>query len=275
MMSDPERPIGIFDSGVGGLTVVDQIVKRLPRESILYFGDTARVPYGPKSPETVQRYSREATAFLLSRGVKAIVIACNTATAHAAAALRQSLPVPVIGVIEPGTTAAVHASRTRRIGVIGTKGTIASGAYDRAVRARLPDARVYAQPCPLFVPIVEEGWAQHEVARIIAGEYLEPLREQDIDVLILGCTHYPLLRPVIADIMGPAVTLVDSAEQTAVELQRVLDRDGLHARSRTRGVHHFVASDSPARFREIAGRFLGDVVKDVEIVDVDGFDRAA
>lgn len=275
MMDDAERPIGIFDSGVGGLTVVDQIVKRLPRESIFYFGDTARVPYGPKSPETVQRYSREAAAFLLSRGVKAIVIACNTATAHAAALLRQSLPVPVIGVIEPGTTAAVRASRTRRIGVIGTKGTIASGAYDRAVRARLPDARVYAQPCPLFVPIVEEGWARHEVARLIAAEYLGPIREQDIDVLILGCTHYPLLRPVIADIMGPAVTLVDSAEQTAIELQRVLERDGLHARSRTRGVHHFVASDSPARFREIAGHFLGDVVKDVEIVDVDGFDRAA
>jgi len=274
MMNNPDRPVGIFDSGVGGLTVVDQVVKQLPGESILYFGDTARVPYGPKSSETVQRYAREAAAFLLSRDVKAIVIACNTATAHAAAMLKQNLPVPVIGVIDPGATAAVNATRTNRIGVIGTRGTIASGAYDRAVRDRLPDARVYAQPCPLFVPIVEEGWASHEAARLVAEEYLKPVREQDIDVLILGCTHYPLLRPLIADIMGPDVALVDSAEQTALELQRVLDRHDLRSRARE-GSHQFAASDSPVRFREVARHFLGDVVKDVELIDVDGFDRAA
>lgn len=273
-MRNPERPIGIFDSGVGGLTVVDQVVKRLPGESIIYFGDTARVPYGPKSPETVQRYSREAAAFLLSQHVKAIVVACNTATAHAAAMLRETLPVPVIGVIEPGATAAVNATRSKRVGVIGTAGTIASGAYDLAVRARLPDARIYAQPCPLFVPIVEEGWAKHEAARLIATEYLTPIREQDIDVLVLGCTHYPLLRNLIGDIMGPGVKLVDSAEQTAIELQRVLVQNDLCSRSRA-GVHRFAASDSPLRFRHVARHFLGEVVQDVELIDVDGFDRAA
>lgn len=274
MTENSERPIGIFDSGVGGLTVVDQVVKQLPGESIVYFGDTARVPYGPKSPETVQRYSREAAAFLLSRDVKAIVIACNTATAHAATMLKRELPVPVIGVIEPGAIAAASATRTNRIGVIGTKGTIASGAYDVAVRDRLPSARVFTQPCPLFVPLVEEGWASHEAARLIAAEYLKPMREQDIDVLILGCTHYPLLRPLIADIMGPGVTLVDSAEQTARELQRVLDEQNLRSRA-SKGTHHFAASDSPLRFREVACHFLGDAVKEVEVINVDGFDRAA
>src|SRR5688572_31390235 len=163
-----EAPIGVFDSGVGGLTVVHEIVKRLPNESILYFGDTARVPYGPKSEETVRRYSREATSYLMSRGVKAVVIACNTATAHAYEDLRSFLRVPVIGVIEPGARAAAQATKTNRVGVIGTAGTIRSGAYDRAVRRLLPEARVYAQPCPLFVPLVEEGWGSHEAARLIA-----------------------------------------------------------------------------------------------------------
>lgn len=271
-----DAPIGVFDSGVGGLTVVKELIRRMPQESILYFGDTARVPYGPKSAETVQRYSREATAYLMSRGVKAVVIACNTATALAYEELRGWLRVPVVGVVEPGARAAAQATRTGRIGVIGTAGTIRSGAYDYAVRTLLPDARVYAQPCPLFVPIVEEGWSTHEVARLAAQEYLAPLRDVDIDVLILGCTHYPLLRPLIAETMGSRVSLVDSAEETAVEVEGVLAQAGiLRPASDAAGQISFVASDSPLRFREVGRRFLGDLVRDVEHVDVEGFDRAA
>ena len=272
-MSD--APIGVFDSGVGGLTVVHELVRRLPHESILYFGDTARVPYGPKSEETVRRYSREATAYLMSRGVKAIVIACNTATAHAYDDLRSFLRVPVVGVIEPGARAAAQATRTNRVGVIGTAGTIRSGAYDYAVRDLLPDARVYAQPCPLFVPIVEEGLSTHEIARLAAEEYLTALREVDVDVVVLGCTHYPLLRDTIAQAMGPGVTLVDSAEETALEVEQTLRAADLLTSQTTPGHLTFVCSDSPLRFREIGRRFLGDVVRDVERFDVEGFSFAA
>src|SRR5690606_16972040 len=202
-------------------------LQELPNESIVYFGDTARVPYGSKSAETVRRYAQEAAAFLLSRDVKMIVIACNTATAHAEAVLRARLPLPVLGVIEPGARAAVEATRTRRVGVIGTPGTIGSGAYDLAVRRMLTDARVYAQPCPLFVPLVEEGWAKHPAAAMIARAYLEPLHDMDVDVLILGCTHYPLLRPLVRDVMGEQVTLVDSAHETARDVRTLLESRAL------------------------------------------------
>jgi glutamate racemase len=270
-----DAPIGVFDSGVGGLTVVHELVQRMPNESILYFGDTARVPYGPKSEETVRRYSREATSYLVSRGVKAVVIACNTATAHAYDDLRSFLPVPVIGVIDPGARAAAQVTKTNRVGVIGTAGTIRSGAYDYAVRKLLPDARVYAQPCPLFVPLIEEGWSTHEVALLTAREYLQPLREVDVDVLILGCTHYPLLRDVIGQTMGATVTLVDSAAETALEVEAMLRAANLLTSSQAAGQLTFVASDSPLRFREVGRRFLGDVVRDVERVDVEGFSYAA
>jgi glutamate racemase len=273
--ADRTAPIGVFDSGVGGLTVVKELTHRLPHESIIYFGDTARVPYGPKSAETVRRYSREATAYLCSRGVKAIVIACNTATAHAYDELRATLRVPVIGVIEPGARAAAAATQTGRVGVIGTAGTIRSGAYDYAVRELLPNARVYAQPCPLFVPIVEEGWSTHEVAGLTAREYLRPLHDVDIDVLILGCTHYPVLQPLLAEVMGPAVTLVDSGAETAREVESTLaSEDLLNPGTGTPSVH-FVASDSPLRFREVGRRFLGEMVRDVEHFDVEGFKSAA
>src|SRR5690625_1506125 len=199
-MIGADAPIGIFDSGVGGLTVVGELSRRLPAEELIYFGDTARVPYGPKSPETVYRYATEATDFLISRGVKLIVIACNTATAHALNRLVERLPIPIVGVIEPGARAAVRATRSGRIGVIGTVGTIRSGAYDREVRRLLPRAQVFAQPCPLFVPFVEEGWGTREVAKLVAEEYLRPIREVDIDVLVLGCTHYPILRPILAEV---------------------------------------------------------------------------
>ena len=268
-----DRPIGVFDSGIGGLTVVRELRRQLPEESIVYFGDTARVPYGPKSPETVLHYSREAAAFLRERDVKAIVIACNTATAHAHEALSAELDMPVIGVIEPGARAAAAATRSGRIGVIGTAGTIGSGAYDRAVRRLVGDrARVYAQPCPLFVPFVEEGLAHHPAARLVAADYLAPLRDVDVDVLVLGCTHYPLLRELLADVMGDAVQLVDSAEETAAETRHVLSQAGLLRRGGDASCV-FAASDMPLRFREIGRRFVGDLIGTVEHVDIEAYNR--
>ncbi|MGH7443346.1 MAG: glutamate racemase [Longimicrobiales bacterium] len=274
-MTGASRPIGIFDSGIGGLTVVRELVQRLPGESIVYFGDTARVPYGSKSAETVRRYSQEAAAFLLSRDVKMIVIACNTATAHAGAMLERLLPVPVLGVIEPGARAAVAATRTGRVGVIGTAGTIASGAYDLAVRRKLADARVYAQPCPLFVPLVEEGWISHDAARLVAGEYLRPLHEMDVDVLILGCTHYPLMHSLVGEVMGENVTLVDSAAETAAEIENTLASLDLLRTDPAPPQHTFIASDSPLRFRDVGRAFVGDILRTVELVDVEGYGRAA
>ena len=274
-MTTASQPIGVFDSGIGGLTVVRELVQRLPNESIIYFGDTARVPYGSKSAETVRRYSQEAGAFLISRGVKLIVIACNTATAHAGSLLQRTLPVPVHGVIDSGARAAVAASQTGRIGVIGTAGTIGSGAYDLAVRRKLPDARVYAQPCPLFVPLVEEGWIGHDAARQVAGDYLRPLHEMDVDVLILGCTHYPLMRPLLAELMGPDVTLVDSAAETAREVEESLRDLDLLRTDTAAPEYTFVASDSPLRFRDVGRAFVGDILKTVERVDVEGYGRAA
>ena len=270
-----DRPIGVFDSGIGGLTVVRELLQRLPNERIVYFGDTARVPYGPKSPTTVLRYSEEAASFLLSRDVKMIVIACNTATAHAAQRLSDLLPVPVTGVIEPGARAAASATKSSRVGVIGTAGTIGSGAYDLAVRRLLPDARVYAQPCPLFVPIVEEGWYTHRAAHLVAEEYLKPLHEMDVDVLILGCTHYPMLRSLIAEVMGPDVQLVDSAAETAREVAEVLDRFDLHRTDPRPPAHTFAASDAPLRFRDVGRTFIGNVISVVEQVDVEGLGHAA
>jgi len=273
---DPSRAIGIFDSGVGGLTVVAEIWRLLPNESTIYFGDTARVPYGPKAPATVRRYAREASAFLLSRSVKLLVVACNTATAHAADILARELPVPVVGVIEPGARAAVRATRSGRIGVVGTVGTIASGAYDRAVRKLLPGARVYAQACPLFVPLVEEGLADHPATRLIAEDYLRPLCSMDVDVLVLGCTHYPVLRDLVAGIMGPGVTLVDSAAETALDVQRILSERGLlRPDDAPPPRHHCAVSDSPARFRQVAEVFVGTTFDTIERVDVEGYDLAA
>jgi glutamate racemase len=268
-------PIGVFDSGVGGLTVVRELVRLLPGESITYFGDTARVPYGGKSPQTVLRYSREAAAFLQDRGVKMLVIACNTATAHAAAALREELSIPVIGVIEPGARAAVRASSTRRIGVVGTEGTIRSGAYDLAVRRLLEDARVYAQPCPLFVPLVEEGLIDHAATRLIAAEYLRPILEVDVDVLILGCTHYPLLRPLLAEVLPPGVALVDSAAETAAEVRLTLGELDLLRTDPAPPTYTFCVSDLPLRFREMGRRFVGEILGSVEHIDIEDYERAA
>ena len=264
-MKAPPAPLGVFDSGIGGLTVARALFERLPKESVIYFGDTARVPYGPKSPDTVRRYSAEILAYLLGRGVKAVVVACNTSTAHALSSLQEKSPVPVIGVIEPGARAAVAATRSGNIGVIGTAGTIASGAYDRAIKALRPDAKVHGQACPLFVPLVEEGWFEHPAAELIAREYLEPLQRAKVDVLVLGCTHYPLLKPLLVRVMGPDVTLVDSAEETATAVARALERLDLLANSGSHE-HRFVVSDDEPHFRKVGALFLGEQLKQVEVV---------
>lgn len=253
-------PIGMFDSGLGGLTVANALMRRLPSESLLYFGDTARVPYGPKSPETVRRYALQIGEWLVQEGVKCIVVACNTATAHALEALQSALSVPVIGVVEPGARAAVRASRFGPIGIIGTSGTIASGAYVRAIQQQSPTATVLSAPCPLFVPLVEEGWVDHPATRLIAHDYLSAMRDAQVDTLVLGCTHYPLLAAVIAAEMGPDVRLIDSAEETAAEVERMLSDRGLlqdPAGQHDAGpVHRVVASDAPQHFLTLGGRFL-------------------
>ncbi len=260
-----DAPIGVFDSGIGGLTVVAAIMQALPDENVVYVGDTARVPYGPKSPETVVRYSRQIVAWLLGQRVKAIVIACNTATAHALETLQRECPVPVIGVVQPGARAAVRTTRNGYIGVIGTTGTINSGAYHRAIAALSPDAMVVGAACPLFVPLAEEGWVDHPATRLIAESYLQPIRDARVDTLVLGCTHYPLLAPIIADVVGPGVQLVDSAAETANALRDVLRQHAIDASANRRPAHHrFVATDAPDTFRRVGQRFIGPALDGVE-----------
>lgn len=259
-------PIGIFDSGIGGLTVARAIFEHLPRESTVYFGDTARVPYGPKSPETVTRYSLEILRWLLEQRVKAVVIACNTSTAHALETLQCESPVPVIGVIEPGARAAAAAGGERPIGVIGTAGTIASNAYAKAIHRARPGARVEQRACPLFVPLVEEGWFEHPAADLIAREYLAPLTGAGIGSLVLGCTHYPLLRPLLQHVAGPGVRLIDSGEETAREVASVLRELGLEAPDGAAATHRFAVSDDEARFRQVGARFIGDRLAGAEVV---------
>ena len=265
-MTHPDRdaPIGVFDSGLGGLTVVHALLERLPTESLVYVGDTARVPYGPKSPDTVRRYASQIADFLVEQGVKAIVVACNTATAHALDALRQTVSVPVIGVIEPGARAAAHTTRGGPVGVIGTAGTIASGAYERAIHAENPSIDVRAVACPLFVPLVEEGWVEHPATRLIAHEYLASLLEAHIDTLVLGCTHYPLLAATLQAEVGADVRLIDSAAETAIETSRVLAERGLLCAATYAPTHRFIASDAPDRFLSLGRRFLGSTIADVE-----------
>jgi glutamate racemase len=259
-------PLGVFDSGIGGLTVARALFERLPRESVIYFGDTARVPYGPKSPDTVRRYSGEILAYLLQRGVKALVVACNTISAQALDYLKERSPVPLVGVIEPGARAAAQGTKSGRIGVIGTAGTIASGAYERAIKRLRPDAAVCAQACPLFVPLVEEGWFDHPATELIAREYLAPLQRAGVDVLVLGCTHYPLLKPLLTRVLGAAVTLVDSAEETAQVVRREMEERGLAAPPAHDPTHRFVVSDDEPHFRKVGARFLGEKLQQVEVV---------
>jgi glutamate racemase len=255
--------IGIFDSGVGGLTVQRAIIDRLPSIDTLYLGDTARVPYGTKSADTVTQYSLRNARFLARHGIELLVVACNTASAWAIPALRRELDVPVLGVVEPGARAAAAASRTGRIGVIGTQGTVASGAYQAAIEAARPGAEVIARACPLFVPLAEEGWTDPEdpVVRGVAARYLAPLREARVDALVLGCTHYPLLEAAVRREL-PGVALVDSADAIASEVKARFAGNGRE------GVHRFFVTDAPDRFLAVAGRFLGRPVDSAEHVDV-------
>lgn len=253
---DPCRPLGVFDSGLGGLTVVRALRRRLPSESILYFGDTARVPYGPKSPETIRRFTREITRFLTRQGVKMIVAACNTCSATSLDCVQMEFEGPVLGVIEPGVEAAAAATRNRRIGVIGTQATIHSGAYERFLRERLPDSKVYSTACPLFVPLAEERLENHPATRLIAEDYLKPLLEQDIDTLILGCTHYPLLRGAIQATVGNKVTVVDSAEATAERAARRLLELDLAAPEGESAAFRYFVSDDPGGLERFFERLM-------------------
>lgn len=247
-----KKPIGIFDSGVGGLTVYKTIRAYFPEEDLIYFGDTARVPYGPKSPNTIVEYSTQNARFLLQQGIKILIVACNTSSAYALDYLKSLTGIPIIGVIEPGAQMAAQRTHNNRIGIIGTEGTIRSEAYTKAIQKLIPEAQVYSKACPLFVPIVEEGWQDDPVAEQIARQYLEFFRDKDIDTLVLGCTHYPLLSAVIQKVLGPEITLVDSAESIAEYLKHLLppDSDG-----RT-GVDSFFVSDNEDKFAQISNRIL-------------------
>ncbi|MDX2029320.1 MAG: glutamate racemase [Blastocatellia bacterium] len=268
-------PIGIFDSGVGGLTVLRAVRRRLPGERVIYLGDTARVPYGTKSPSTIERYAVEDAAFLVEKGVKMILVACNTASAMSRERLRAEFDVPLLSVLGPGARMAARVTQTRRIGVIATEATVESGAYERAIRESMgePTVEIFSRACPLFVPLVEEGETDSQITRLTAEQYLAPLRECRIDALVLGCTHYPLLKGVIGETMGAGVSLVDSAEATAEEAAQVLARHGLLNRESAAGKAEFYVTDAAQRFHRIAERILGEPLEHLEAVEVWGHDR--
>lgn len=265
----PQRAIGVFDSGVGGLTVLRELRRQISDESLIYLGDTARVPYGTKSSPTVLRYAREAAGFLLGLDVKLMVVACNTASAVALDDLSQHNRVPVVGVIAPGASRALEVTRNGHIGVIGTEGTIRSGAYERAIRAQCADVMVHTAACPLFVPLAEEGWSSHRVAHLVAHEYLAPLLEKGIDTLVLGCTHYPLLKETIQQVVGPDVQLVDSAQETAKAVTfQLRERQLLHQETALHAPRYFV-TDIPDRFERVGGAFLGEKLQGVTTVNLE------
>jgi len=267
-VSARDRPIGVFDSGIGGLTVVSALRRLLPNEPIFYLGDTARVPYGGKSAATVERYSLEITAMLLAENCKTIVVACNTASALALPRLESTIPVPITGVIWPGARAAVAATRNGHIGVIGTRATIKSGPYERAIRALDPALRVSARACPLFVPLIEEGWLESEITDRVIRQYLTPLVEAGVDTVVLGCTHYPLLREAIARFLGDTVTLVDSAQNCAATVRQLLEKKNLRAGAEAAGQLSVALTDSPDAFLEVAKQALGLEIGTVQLREV-------
>lgn len=264
-----EAPIGVFDSGIGGLTVVRELIRELPSEGIVYLGDTARVPYGIRSAETVRRYAREGAEFLLSRGIKLLVVACNTVSAVGLEAIHSLSPVPVVGVIQPEALAAASMTRKKRVGVIGTEATVKSGAYAKAINRIDPGVEVSSRPCPLFVPLVEEGWLEGEVTELVARKYLGDLRARDIDTLVLGCTHYPLLKPVISKVMGPEVVLFDSATETARQVKNVLAQSSLDAPRRDAPSRQYRVTDYPEKFKKVGEMFLGNPIDDIEKVELE------
>jgi glutamate racemase len=264
------KAIGIFDSGIGGLTVLKELVNAMPQEDTIYLGDTARVPYGTKSPETVTRYALEIATFLVKRDIKLLVVACNTASAVSLETLQKRFPIPVVGVIEPGARRAAAVTRTGKVGVIGTEATIKSSAYTRAIKRINPALEVITQACPLFVPLAEEGWTDNEVARLTAQKYLlTELKQRGVDTLVLGCTHYPLLKEIIAETMGEDVLLVDSAEETARTVRDILLKRRLLRPEAEKGNHHYFVTDVPAGFIRVGNRFLGGKLEDVHQVNLE------
>lgn len=263
-----EMPIGIFDSGVGGLTVMKEIMNELPDESILYLGDTARVPYGTRSPETVIRYSYESAQFLMSKGIKLLVVACNTSSSVSLELLRERFHMPVVGVIEPGARAAAASTRAKRIAIIGTETTINSGSYEQAIRAIDKSIKVTGIACPLFVPLVEEGWFDGEVATLVAEKYLHKLKYDGFDTLVLGCTHYPMIKNVIANVVR--ATLIDSAVETAKEVRHILERDKMLRKKRRKPYREFFVTDAPEKFKSTGKKFLRQAVLNVSKVRLGG-----
>ncbi len=268
-----DAKIGVFDSGVGGLTVAREIMRQLPSESICYFGDTARVPYGSKSQSTIIRYTRQIISFLKTKDVKAIVVACNTASAYALEEVKKELDIPIIGVVKPGAKVAAEATRNGKIGVIGTVATVESKVYNQYIKEQNPKVQVLGKACPLFVPLVEEGWTKDPITREVALRYLDPLLDTGIDTLIMGCTHYPLLRSMISDIMGPEVALINPAYETAVELGRLLEEQGI-LRDRQAGLkspHEYYVSDAAEKFMDFANSILPYDVDTTRVIQIEEY----
>jgi len=264
------RAIGVFDSGIGGLTVLKEIIRGLPNEKTIYLGDTARVPYGIRSPETVIRYSFENTKFLLTKDIKILVVACNTASSVSLDSVKKQTDIPVIGVIEPGAKAAVMATKNKKIGVIGTEATVRSSSYTKAIKAIDREVEVFGLACPLFVPLVEEGWTEGTIATMIAEKYLDGIKGRGIDTVVLGCTHYPLLKQVITDVMEEGVKLIDSAIETSREIESILE--ALDLKTEEKGVQsrEFYVTDSPERFLKVGEQFLGQRIEHIVKIALGG-----
>ncbi|HDS01601.1 MAG TPA: glutamate racemase [candidate division Zixibacteria bacterium] len=268
---DSSQPIGIFDSGLGGLTVVKEILKILPNEDIIYFGDTGRTPYGPRSKDIIIEFSRQDTNFLLEQNVKIIVVACNTASAQALDEIRKDYDIEMIGVIEPGAISAVRATKNGKVGIIGTAGTISSDSYARTINRLDSSIKVFSMACPLFVPLVEEGYLDKEATRLIAEDYLSIFTSNGIDTLVLGCTHYPLLKGIIHEILGRDIVLIDSAEETAQIVYKKLIEMNLLREKTASVLHKFYVSDFPERFHQVARHFMGDRIQNVIRIDINKY----
>ena len=269
--NNKSRPIGVFDSGVGGLTVAREVMRQLPDENIVYFGDTARVPYGSKSKDNIIRYCRQIIRFLLTKDVKAIVIACNTATALALDVVQKEFELPIIGVIEPGARAAVMESRNKNIGVIGTEATISSQMYTKVIQGMDPEMKVYGKPCPLFVPLVEEGFAKHHIAEEVIDIYLNDMKASGIDTMILGCTHYPLLRSRINKYFGETIHLVNPAYETAMDLKKILEENGIANERESLTKYEFYVSDTAEKFKQFANSILPYNVETIQKINIEEF----
>lgn len=263
MAPDLSSPIGIFDSGLGGLTVLKEVLRELPQESVVYFGDTARVPYGTKSKETITRFSRENTRFLLQFNIKLLIVACHTASSLALEALEAEFDLPIVGMVDPGARKALEVTRSGRIGIIGTRSSIQSRAYETLIRRLRPDAQVFGQPCPLFVPFIEEGWIEGEIIQKVVRQYLNPLADKKVDTLVLGCTHYPILEERIREAIPAGVTLVNPAQEAALAAKTRLTQTGLTAPSAHAPEIRYFVSDEPDAFKTLGGRFLGRPIAEV------------